>query len=145
MTTAPTSILETFISASNRLVRTAAQRSGHSMSSATARTLAILQTDGPLRIGELAAVSRISQPGMTKLLRTMVDEELVYRIADVDDARAWQIAATPKGTAALAAWRHDLAEAMAPLFDDLTDTEWSALETTTILLDEKSRREVVYA
>ncbi|AMM20377.1 hypothetical protein AX769_09720 [Frondihabitans sp. PAMC 28766] len=145
MNTEPHAILETLISASNRLIRTAAQHTAHSMTSATARTLSILSSDGPLRTDELAAASRTGQPGMTKLLRNMVADELVYRIAEVDDARAWLIAITPKGTDAMLAWRRDLADAMAPLFDDLADDDWKAIETTAALLDEKSRREVVFA
>lgn len=140
----PHIVLETLISASNRLIRSASVHSGHSMSSATARTLSILATEGPLRIGELAASSRVSQPAMTKQLRNLTADELVYRIADVDDARAWQIAVTAKGANALIGWRRDLAEAMAPLFDDLSDDDWKAVETTAALLDTRSRTEVAF-
>src|ERR1700712_1354036 len=102
-------ILESLVSSSTRLVRAAAQASDRHMSSATARTLSILTTDGPLRVGELARASRISQPGMTKLLRTMIEEETVSRIALEDDQRAWLIAITPKGATSLAEWRTVLA------------------------------------
>jgi DNA-binding MarR family transcriptional regulator len=145
MTTEPTAILESLISSTTRLVRIAAQATGRTMSSATARTLSILHTDGPMRNGDLARVSRISQPGMTKLLRSMQEEELVSRIADVDDSRAWLIQVTPKGVNALVEWRRDLATAMGPLFADLDDAEWNALEQAASLLAARSRTEVAFA
>jgi DNA-binding MarR family transcriptional regulator len=145
MNSQPTEILESLISSTTRLVRQAAQASGRSMSSAGARTLSILSTDGPMRTGDLARVSRISQPGMTKLLRSMQEEELVSRIAEVDDARAWLIAIAPKGRVALAEWRSVLATEMRPLFGDLDDSEWLTLESAAALLDERSRRQAVLA
>jgi DNA-binding MarR family transcriptional regulator len=145
MNSQPTEILESLISSTTRLVRFAAQASGRTMSSAGARTLSILSTDGPLRTGDLARVSRISQPGMTKLLRSMQEDELVLRIAEVDDARAWLIAISPKGRRALAEWRTVLATEMRPLFGDLDDGDWQILESAATLLDERSRREAVAA
>ena len=145
MNSQPTEILETLISSTTRLVRFAAQASGRNMSSATARTLSILSTDGPLRTGDLARASRISQPGMTKLLRNMQGDELVSRIAEVDDARAWLIAITPKGRAALDEWREVLAIEMRPLFGDLDETDWQTLESAAVLLEERSRRQAVFA
>jgi DNA-binding MarR family transcriptional regulator len=145
MTSQPTEILESLISSTTRLVRFAAQASGRNMSSATARTLSILSSEGPLRTGDLARASRISQPGMTKLLRTMQGDELVSRIAEVDDARAWLIQITPKGRAALVEWRTVLATEMSPLFGDLDDADWEILESAATLLEERSRREVMFA
>jgi DNA-binding MarR family transcriptional regulator len=145
MSSQPTDILESLISSTTRLVRYAAQASGRNMSSATARTLSILSAEGPLRTGDLARASRISQPGMTKLLRTMQGDELVSRIAEVDDARAWLIQITPKGRAALVEWRSVLATEMSPLFGDLDETDWQTLEAAATLLEERSRREVVFA
>jgi DNA-binding MarR family transcriptional regulator len=64
---------------------------------------------------------------MTKLLGNLVDDEWVYRIADVDDSRAWLIAITDKGRDALFSWRTQLAEATTQIFGDLDDSEWAAL------------------
>src|SRR4051812_37260075 len=116
-------ILETMLVSSTRLVRIAAQATGSRTPSAVWRTLGILNTDGAMRIGELATASRVTQPGMTRLLATMVEDELVSRIADVEDSRAWLIRITPKGRAALEDWRHQIAEALQPLFADLDQGE----------------------
>ena len=138
-------VLESLVVSSTRLVRLAAQTTGSRTPSAVWRTLGILETDGPMRVGELAVASRVTQPGMTRVLATMVEEELVSRIADVDDSRAWLIRITPKGTEALVEWRRDLATAMGPLFADLDDTEWDALERAAGLLEARSRTEVAFA
>jgi len=129
-----THILETLLVSSHRLTRLAAQSTGSSVSSATWAALSVLSTDGPHRIGDLARAARISQPGMTKLLQTLVEDEWVVRIADVEDSRAWLIAVSDKGRAALAGWRAELAGAMAPVFDDLDAEGWRVLERATRIL-----------
>ena len=131
-------ILETMLVSSSRLVRIAAQSTGSRTPSAVWRTLGILDTDGPMRIGELAATSRVTQPGMTRLLATMVEEELVSRIADVEDSRAWLIRITPKGRTALEDWRHRIAEALGPWFADLDQGEWAILERAVQLMSERT-------
>ena len=131
-------ILETLLVSSSRLVRIAAQTTGSRTPSAIWRTLGILDTDGPMRIGELAATSRVTQPGMTRLLATMVEEELVSRIADVEDSRAWLIRITPKGRTALESWRHQIAEALGPWFADLDQGEWAILERAVQLMADRT-------
>jgi DNA-binding MarR family transcriptional regulator len=113
--------------AAHRLTRLAARLTGSTESPATWRTLSVLQTTGPLRLGELATHSRVSQPTMTKLVRNLVESEWVKRIADTDDARAWQIAITEKGADALQNWRDELSGALVPMFADLSDDELAAL------------------
>jgi DNA-binding MarR family transcriptional regulator len=132
-----THILETLLVSSHRLTRIAAQSTGSSVSSATWSALSVLSTDGPHRIGDLARAARISQPGMTKLLQGLVEDEWVLRIADVEDSRAWLIAISDKGRAALASWRAELAGAMKPVFDDLDAEGWRVLERATAILAER--------
>jgi DNA-binding MarR family transcriptional regulator len=116
--------------ASHRLTRLAARVTGNTESPATWRTLSVLQSAGPMRLGELAAQSRVSQPTMTKIVRNLVESEWVKRIADTDDARAWQIAITVAGAAALRAWRDALSDALVPMFADLTEDELAAMRCT---------------
>ena len=131
-------VLENLVVSSARLVRLAAQTTGSRTPSAVWRTLGILQTDGPMRVGELAAASRVTQPGMTRVLATMVEEELVSRIADVADSRAWLIRITPKGTAALDAWREQIGRALLPWFNELDDGEWAILERAVELMTSRT-------
>jgi DNA-binding MarR family transcriptional regulator len=127
MHVSPTDIVESLLTSNHRLTRMAAQSTGSTVSAAVWSTLSVLNSDGPRRNGELARAARITQPGMTKLLGNLVDDEWVYRIADVDDSRAWLIAITDKGRDALFSWRTQLAEATTQIFGDLDDSEWAAL------------------
>jgi DNA-binding MarR family transcriptional regulator len=136
--TSSTLTLETLITASSRLTRIAAQRTGSTVNAVTWPTLSILANDGPRRNGELARAARVSQPGMTKVLNQLVEDEWVSRIADVDDSRAWLIQITPRGRAALVSWRSELAAAMEPLFDGLSDDEWETLAAAAALLEART-------
>ena len=113
--------------ASHRLTRLAARVTGSIESPATWRTLSVLQSCGAMRLGELATHSRVAQPTMTKIVRNLVEREWVKRIADTDDARAWQIAVTRKGADALQGWRDQLSTALLPTFADLTEGEAETL------------------
>jgi DNA-binding MarR family transcriptional regulator len=128
------STLSTLLVASNRLVRIAAQATGSSTPSAVWRALGVLETDGPMRVGELAAACRVTQPGMTRALGQLAEEELVSRIADTVDSRAWLIRITPKGADALHEYRAQIGAALEPYFHDLDDVDWQAIERATELL-----------
>jgi DNA-binding MarR family transcriptional regulator len=134
----PKTLLEDLIVAASRLTRMAAQSTGSTTPASVWRTLSILTTDGPMRVGDLARASRVSQPSMTKVQQHLVEQELVYRIADVDDSRAWLIAITPKGMRALDGWKAQLAQAMSPMFSDLTTDEIQVLERAVGILQERT-------
>lgn len=125
-------LLSDLVSVTHRLTRIAARATGDTTSPATWRTLSVLSTFGPMRLGELAKQSRVTQPTMTKIVANLNELEWIRRIADVDDARAWQIALAPKGIKALGEWRARLGQALAPLFDDLDRDQ---IETITRAVD----------
>jgi DNA-binding MarR family transcriptional regulator len=133
--------LSALLVASNRLVRVAAQATGNRTPSAIWRALGVLEADGPMRVGELAAAVRVTQPGMTRALGQMVDEELVTRIADTADSRAWLIRITAHGSASLAAYRAEIGTALEPYFRDLDDADWAALERATALMAARTAAE----
>ncbi|MFJ2980060.1 MarR family winged helix-turn-helix transcriptional regulator [Curtobacterium sp. NPDC087082] len=119
--------IETLLVSVNRLIRTAAQATGNTTSSAVWRTLGILETDQPLRLGELAAASRVAQPTMTRLVAGMLADGLVSRSVDPDDSRGQLIELTDAGRERLASWRVTLTRTVGPLFADLSDDEWDTL------------------
>ena len=137
--------LESLLVTTHRLARLAAQASGSRTPAAIWRTLAILETEGPMRVGELAAACRITQPGMTRTLATMVEEELVLRIADVDDSRAWLIKPTSKGISALNVWRTEIAATLEPWFGELTLAEWNTLAEAARILEAHTASDAVVA
>ncbi|MBM7503459.1 MarR family transcriptional regulator [Agromyces aurantiacus] len=128
------------ISLSHRLTRLAATSTGSAESPAVWRTLSVLRDHGPLRLGELARASRVSQPTMTKLIHALDDRGWVRRIADRDDARAWLISADPRGLEALAGWRRELAHALAPRFADLAADDVAALARAADVIRERLER-----
>lgn len=119
-------VLGDLISASYRLTRVASRAAGRE-SGAVGRTLSVLSSAGPMRLGELAERSLVSQPTATKLVTGLVARGWVERRPDVADARVSVTAITEAGEAALASWRSEMATAIQPLFDDLTEPEVETL------------------
>ncbi|MGN6324725.1 MarR family winged helix-turn-helix transcriptional regulator [Pseudolysinimonas sp.] len=134
MTSERRAALSALLVASSRLVRIAAQATGNRTPSAVWRALGVLESEGPMRVGELAAAVRVTQPGMTRALGQMVEEELVSRIADTADSRAWLIRITERGAAALEAYRVEIGAALEPYFRDLDDADWRVLERASQLM-----------
>ncbi|QEO13967.1 MarR family transcriptional regulator [Agromyces intestinalis] len=135
-----TVLIGDLVALSHRLTRLAAAATGSTESPAVWRTLSVLRDHGPLRLGELAKASRVSQPTMTKLVHTLHERDWIRRIADRDDARAWLISIDPRGRAALDAWREELAGRLAPMFADLDADELAALTHSTDIIRERIER-----
>ena len=130
--------LESIIVAAHALTRVAALETKNEAPAAQWRTLAILRDNGPLRIGELARLSRVTQPGMTRLIGGMERAGLVAREPDPEDSRAVRVVATEDGHTAYAAWRMQLTDALLPRFSDLGPSDWEAIRTTAALLDRRT-------
>ncbi|PZE25624.1 MULTISPECIES: MarR family winged helix-turn-helix transcriptional regulator [unclassified Curtobacterium] len=133
--------IEALLVSVNRLIRRAARASGNTTSSAVWRTLGILDSDGTMRLGELAAVSRVSQPTMTKLVAGMVTDGLASRTTDPEDSRAGLITITDAGHQAIRDWRATLAREVGPLFADLDPDEWDTLHRAATLVTARVRTE----
>lgn len=126
--------LETLIVSVNRLVRAAAQASGDATSAAVWRTLGILETEQPLRLGELAAASRVAQPTMTRIVAGMLTDGLLSRTVDPDDSRGQLIELTDAGRGRLATWRATIADSVGPVFADLDDDDWDVLRDAAAII-----------
>ena len=97
----------------------------------------VLSGTGAVRLGELAEMSRVSQPTATNLVATLVARGWVERRADAADARVSVIQNTPAGEEALAAWRSELATVMLPLFADLPESDLATLERAVTIMRER--------
>ncbi|MEV4688668.1 MarR family winged helix-turn-helix transcriptional regulator [Microbacterium sp. LWH3-1.2] len=126
--------IETLIVAAHALTRVAALETASETPAAQWRTLTILRDHGALRVGELARLSRVTQPGMTRLIGHMTDHGLVLRTTDAADSRATVVEVTALGLEALQTWLLQLTAALAPHFEDLEPDEWEALRTTASVL-----------
>ncbi|MHC2185948.1 MarR family winged helix-turn-helix transcriptional regulator [Rathayibacter agropyri] len=130
-------LLSDFVSVTHRITRLAARATGNQESQAVWRTLSVLLSMGPMRLGELAVQSRVSQPTMTKIVKNLVGSGWLDRIVDPADARAWQIRLAPAGAQALEDWRTDLGEALTPLFADLSPADRYVLERAVEIMHER--------
>ena len=130
--------IEEIIIAAHALTRIAALETRNEAPAAQWRTLSILQSQGPRRLGELAALSRVTQPGMTRLVGQLEDAGLIVRESDPADSRATVIGITDAGTHAIAAWRVQLRDALEPHFADLSDDDWTAVSRTAEILTAKT-------
>ena len=121
------------------LTRVASLETRNEAPAAQWRTLSLLRDHGPQRIGDLAALSRVTQPGMTRLVAQMAEAGLLERTADDSDSRATLVSATPAGLAALDEWMQVLSDALAPRFADLSDDDWAAMRRAADLVDARTR------
>ncbi len=119
---------------SHRIGRVVAREAGSTTPAAQWRALSTLDQEGPMRLGALAAECRVTQPGMTRLVAQMVEHGVVERHPDPADERAVVVEITEAGREARNAWLRTIRETLAPRFDDLTDQEWSAIETAAALV-----------
>ncbi|MFB9311139.1 DNA-binding MarR family transcriptional regulator [Agromyces hippuratus] len=133
-------VIGDLVSVNHRLTRLAATVTGSTESPAVWRTLSVLRDLGPMRLGELAKVSRVTQPTMTKLVHALDERGWIRRIVDSGDARAMLISVDPHGLAALDAWRGELVRALAPTFADLGDDELETLASAVEIVRSRLER-----
>jgi DNA-binding MarR family transcriptional regulator len=78
-----------------RLSTLTTRRDGFSRTAAA--TLTRLANDGPTRLTELATSEGVTQPSMSALVARLVDQGLVRRGSDAQDARVVLLSLTPAG------------------------------------------------
>jgi DNA-binding MarR family transcriptional regulator len=127
-------VLGDLVVVNHRLTRVAARAAGGTESPALWRTLSVLRTGGPMRLGALAEHSRISQPTATNLVTTLEERGWVNRSVDPTDARASLIDVSAAGLAALGGWRDELTTALLPLFTNLSEAEIQTLRRAVDIL-----------
>ncbi|MFC5432267.1 MarR family winged helix-turn-helix transcriptional regulator [Microbacterium suwonense] len=127
-------VIPSIVLSAHVLARFAAADSGNDAPSAQWRALGLLERQGGMRVGELAAAARTTQPGMTRLIGVLEREGLVTRSTDPADTRATRVSATPQGLTHLAEWRSQLRDSLAPRFADLGDQEWTVLSQAARIL-----------
>lgn len=97
------------------------------VSTSTITTLDSLQTQGPMRISELAEREAISQPGMTTLVNRLEAAGSAERVADPTDGRATLVRITHLGRKILAERHDDRVAALRSHLERLPPRERSAL------------------
>ena len=97
--------------------------------------LAVLATEEPLRMGELAARLGISAPTVSRLVDHLAELGFLERVADEDDHRATRVRLSAEGHRGLAAVREHGATRLADRIAELDDTERAALERALPVLE----------
>ncbi len=93
------------------------------LSRTAAATLTRLAGSGPARLTELALAEAVSQPSMSALAARLVDQGLVDRGSDPQDARVVLLSLTPAGKDVVAQRRAARAERLAAALSGLTEDD----------------------
>jgi DNA-binding MarR family transcriptional regulator len=133
------------LTGAHALTRVASLGTRNEAPAAQWRTITLLRDHGPQRIGDLAALSRVTQPGMTRLVAQMATTGLLDRGADESDSRATVVSVTAAGLEALDDWMQVLSEALAPRFADLSDEDWGVIRRAADIVDAHTRTAVATA
>lgn len=124
---------EDLISVSARVVRwVPAEQAG--LSVAATRILGRLRDAGQLKISDLAAAERSSQPTITNHIKRLEEAGLVERHSDPDDARVSLISATSAGRARLSAIRHEIGSFLEPRLADLSSDDQETLREAVVVV-----------
>ncbi len=102
-------------------------RGSSSLSLSTLSALSRLDTDGPLRVTQLATREGLTQPGMTTLLNRLEDAGLAIREPDPEDGRALRVSITDAGLEAIAAYRTNRQRIILERLDQLDADDRDAL------------------
>ncbi len=112
------------------------------LNAAALSTLDALARSGPLRITDLVALERISQPGMTGLVARLAGAGLVDRSPDPTDGRATLVRLTDAGRDFLRSFHAERAAAVAEHLRELPADQQEALLGAMGALDALTARPV---
>lgn len=97
--------------------------------------LARIEQHGPIRLGELAALERVTAPSITRTVASLVDARLISRVPDPNDGRSALVELAPGGVDLLAHIRHAALELLARRTAELTAPERQALMAALPVLE----------
>ncbi|GAA3712658.1 MarR family winged helix-turn-helix transcriptional regulator [Zhihengliuella alba] len=100
------------------------------------RVLGLLRQFDGVRVGQIAAHERISQPRATQVAADLEAAGLVERASDPEDGRASIVRITPEGSSALDERMIHLAGLLESRFPELTEEDRAAIARTIELLEE---------
>ena len=121
----------------NRRARTDSAALGYGIVSA----LATIQSEGPLRPGDLSRIEVVTKPTMTRILTELEQRGFIEREADPRDGRAFMVTATPEGIAAVERARADRTGIVAELIAELADQDVDAIAAALDALERVAQGE----
>jgi DNA-binding MarR family transcriptional regulator len=124
-----------------RLARRLRQEGGGqgSITASQLATLATVDTQGPMTLGELATAERVKPPSITRVVVTLERDGLVTRSTDPADGRVSLVAVTKAGRALLAQHRRRRDEWLDAALAGLSGEERAELMRVAPLLERLAR------
>jgi DNA-binding MarR family transcriptional regulator len=108
------------------------------LSATETKALDVLDREGPLTAGDLAARTALAPPSVTGLIDRLERKGFARRVADPDDRRRVRVERSPEGLAALAPLFADFGAQVDALYAEFTDEE---LQTILRFMTEITRRQ----
>ncbi len=90
---------------------------------ALADALSVLCQQGPLRMGELAELLRITPASTTRAVACLVDRGFAERVKAVDDQRSIMVSSTKDGIAMYQAYSEVISAALTEMLSEFDDDE----------------------
>jgi DNA-binding MarR family transcriptional regulator len=118
-----------------RLARRLRQQGETAASPTQLAALATIERDGPITLGDLAAVERVQPPTITAAVGRLEEQQLVRRRADTRDRRVARVEITAAGRRLLAHTRSRKTEYLERQLAALSPDERAALERAVPILE----------
>jgi DNA-binding MarR family transcriptional regulator len=118
-----------------RLARRLRQQGETAASPTQLAALATIERDGPITLGDLAAVERVQPPTITAAVGRLEEQQLVRRRADTRDRRVARVEITAAGRRLLAHARSRKTEYLERQLAALSPDERAALERAVPILE----------
>jgi DNA-binding MarR family transcriptional regulator len=98
--------------------------------------LVSIERDGPITLGDLAAIEQVQPPSMTRIVASLEDLGLARREVDPGDRRVARVRITPEGGRRLSRFRNRKDAFVAMRVARLTDEERAALAIALPVLEQ---------
>jgi DNA-binding MarR family transcriptional regulator len=126
-----------------RLARQLRQTADSDLSPTQGAVLATVSASGPLTLGELAEIERVSSPTITKAIGLLHEKGLVEKLTDPEDRRFVRVTLTAEGEALLERTRARKTAWLARQLLELSPDELEQLAATTDVLEDLVSRRTV--
>lgn len=138
----PADLAARFRTAIVPLVRALRTNVEEGMTPSLMSALATVSREGPITLGDLAAVEKVTPPMATKLGNALVERGLASRTACADDKRVARLELLPEGRAVLDRSHHRRNAWLAERFADLDDDERARLAEAVTVIERLTREAV---
>ena len=124
-----------------RLARVLRQKAQDPITPSQLSALVSVERDGPVTLGELAALESVQPPTMTRIVTALEEQALVERTADQADRRVSRLSITAAGRKLLEKNRSRKTAYLASRMRGLSSEEREVLERAAALLERMTEGE----